>query len=222
VKFDAVLFDCDGVLVDSEHISSGVLRDMLEELGLLLSHDDVLRQFVGKTMKDELPWISQVTGRKIGTDWLDEFWVRRNDALGKRVQAIPHVIETVRTLHAHCKGRIACASGADRAKIELQLNKVGLMEFFEGRIFSGYEMPRSKPAPDVYLAAAAGLGVEPTGCVVVEDSVTGVVAGLAAGARVFGFSPGGPAHSPADSLLANGAIAVFSNMASLPALLGAD
>jgi HAD superfamily hydrolase (TIGR01509 family) len=222
LKFKAVLFDCDGVLVDSERISAGVLRDMLQELGLSMSHDDVLRRFVGKTMKDELPWIAQESGRVIDGDWLAEFWRRRNDALGKDVQAIPHVRDTVEVLYRHLDGRIACASGADREKLELQLNKTGLMAFFQGRTFSGYEMARSKPSPDVYLAAAAALDTDPAACIVIEDSVTGVTAGVAAGATVLGYSPGGPSHSPADALLASGATAVFADMAKLPALLGVD
>ncbi|AOB32759.1 HAD family hydrolase [Bordetella sp. H567] len=222
MKFEAVLFDCDGVLVDSERISAGVLRDMLQELGLPMSHDDVLRRFVGKTMKDELPWISQASGRAIGMEWLAEFWRRRNDALRSQVQAIPNVIDTVKLLHQRLNGRIACASGADREKLELQLNKTGLMPYFRGRAFSGYEMAHSKPSPDVYLAAAAALETDPAACIVIEDSVTGVTAGVAAGATVLGYSPGGPSHSPPDALLASGAIAVFADMARLPALLGLD
>ncbi|CAM3822105.1 HAD family phosphatase [Bordetella flabilis] len=215
-----MLFDCDGVLVDSEHISAGVLHDMLHELGLSMSQEDVLRRFVGRTMKDELPWISQASGRAIGAEWLAQFWLRRNDALRKHVQAIPNVLDAVKVLYRHLNGRIACASGADRQKLELQLDKAGLMPFFQGRTFSGYEMARSKPSPDVYLAAAAALETDPAACIVIEDSVTGVTAGVAAGATVLGYSPGGPSHSPADALLASGAIAVFADMADLPALLG--
>jgi HAD superfamily hydrolase (TIGR01509 family) len=153
-------------------------------------------------------------------DWLAEFWRRRNAALREQVQAIPNVLETVRTLHRQLNGRTACASGADREKLELQLNKTGLMAYFQGRAFSGYEMARSKPSPDVYLAAAAALGTDPAECIVIEDSVTGVTAGVAAGATVLGYSPGGPSHSPANALLASGAVAVFADMARLPALLG--
>lgn len=222
MKFDAVLFDCDGVLVDSERISTGVLRDMLQELGLAMSHDAVLRRFVGKTMKDELPWIGAATGCEVGPDWLAEFWRRRNEALRAQVQPIPHVLDAVRALSRHLDGRIACASGADRVKLELQLNKTGLMPYFEGRLFSGYEMASSKPSPDVYLAAAAALGVAPGACIVIEDSVTGVTAGVAAGATVLGYSPGDASHSPADALLASGATAVFADMAQLPRLLGVD
>ena len=102
-------------------------------------------------------------------------------------------------------GRIACASGADRHKVELQLDKIGLLDCFAGRIFSGHETPRSKPAPDVYLAAASALGVNPARCAVVEDTVTGAMAGVAAGATVFGYSPTDLGHSGPDALRAVGA-----------------
>ena len=129
--------------------------------------------------------------------------------------------QAVRALHAALEGRIACASGADRHKVELQLDKIGLLDCFEGRIFSGHEMPRSKPAPDVYLAAAAALGVDPARCAVVEDTVTGATAGVAAGATVFGYSPTDLGHSGPDALRAVGVAQVFTDMAQLPALLAA-
>jgi beta-phosphoglucomutase-like phosphatase (HAD superfamily) len=127
----------------------------------------------------------------------------------------------VRSLYATLDGRIACASGADRNKVELQLRKVGLFDAFEGRIFSGHETPRSKPFPDVYLAAAAALGVDPTRCAVVEDTVTGATAGVAAGAAVFGYSPGGLGHSGAEAMRAVGASRIFTDMAELPAAMAA-
>ena len=117
-------------------------------------------------------------------------------------------------------GHIACASGADRFKVELQLDKCGLMPYFRGRIFSGHELPRSKPAPDVYLAAAAHLGVAPARCAVVEDTVPGVTAGVAAGATVFGYSPPEAGHDVPEALRRAGAVVLFSDMAQLPALLG--
>ena len=122
-------------------------------------------------------------------------------------------------MHERLQGRIACASGADRAKVELQLAKTGLAHFFDGRVFSGHEMPRTKPAPDVYLAAAAALGVEPGRCLVVEDSATGVTAGVAAGATVVGYSPSTHGHDSRDALLAAGARHVMGDMAELPELL---
>ena len=94
------------------------------------------------------------------------------------------------------------------------------MPFFKGHIFSGHELPRSKPAHDVYLAAAASLGVDPKRCAVVEDTVTGVAAGVAAGATVFGYSPPEAGHDAPDALLKAGAVHIFVDMTALPALLG--
>ncbi|MDM0091773.1 MULTISPECIES: HAD family phosphatase [unclassified Variovorax] len=219
--FSAVLFDCDGVLVDSEPITNGVLRDMLEERGWTLSSDECMRIFVGKAVKDEAALIEANTGSPVTSAWLQSFWTRRNERLTNELVEIPGAPAAIRALHATLGGKIACASGADRIKVEMQLRKIGVFDAFEGRIFSGHEMPRSKPAPDVYLAAAAALDVDPARCAVVEDTVTGATAGVAAGATVFGYSPGGLGHSGADALRAAGAVQIFTDMAQLPAVLAA-
>ncbi|MDD0810242.1 HAD family phosphatase [Curvibacter sp. RS43] len=218
--FEAVLFDCDGVLVDSEPITNGLLRDMLEELGWVLTPEECFRVFVGKAVRDERANIEAQSGRPLTEAWMADFYARRNAALNERLTAIEHIHEAVQRVHQHHGGRIACASGADRFKVELQLNKVGLASYFEGRVFSGHEMPRSKPAPDVYLAAAAALQADPRRCAVVEDTVTGVTAGVAAGATVFAYLPHGALHDTRADLLAAGASQVFGSMAELPALLG--
>jgi len=219
--FEAVLFDCDGVLVDSEPITNGVLRDMLEERGWQLTSEECMRLFVGKAVKDERALIEANTGAPVTDEWLQSFWARRNVMLDRDLTEIPGALAAARALHATLGGRIACASGADRKKVELQLQKIGLYDAFEGRIFSGHETPRSKPYPDVYLAAAAALGVDPTRCAVIEDTVTGATAGVAAGATVFGYSPGGLGHSGVDALRAAGVAQVFTDMAELPAVLAA-
>ncbi len=219
MRFKAVLFDCDGVLVDSEPITNGVLQGMLGELGWSLSTADCMRLFVGKAVKDEAALIEAQTGQPVTEAWLAEFRGRRNEALIEGLLPVRGALEAAAQLHALCNGRIACASGADRFKVELQLQKCGLMPYFEGRIFSGHEMPRSKPAPDVYLAAAAALGVEPAHCAVVEDTVTGVAAGVAAGATVFGYSPAEAGHDAPDALRAAGCVAVFTDMAKLASVL---
>ena len=220
LKFDAVLFDCDGVLVDSEFITNGVLRDMLEEIGWKLTHAECMRIFVGKAVKDERAVIEAHTGQPFSDEWMARFRERRNAGLMHGVSAIPGAVDAVANIHALYGGRMACASGADRLKVELQLQKCGLMPYFEGRIFSGHEMPRSKPAPDVYLAAAAALGVDPKRCAVVEDTVTGATAGVAAGAMVFGYSPPGAGHDAPAALRQAGATTVFTDMRELAALLG--
>ena len=218
-KFDAVLFDCDGVLVDSEAITNGVLRDMLEELGWTLTPQECMHIFLGKAVKDERALIEAHTGQPLTEDWLVRFRERRNVGLMHGVQPIRNAVECVALIHERFAGRIACASGADRFKVELQLDKCGLMPYFKGRIFSGHEMPRSKPAPDVYLAAAAGLGVDARRCAVVEDTVPGVTAGVAAGATVFGYSPPEAGHDVPDALRRAGAARIFTDMAHLPQLL---
>ena len=215
MKFDAVLFDCDGVLVDSEPITNGVLREMLGELGWHMTVEESMALFVGKALKEETEMITQHTGRPVGAEWIQAFQERRNTALRERLTAIPDIHAAIEAIHARFDGRIACASGADRFKVEMQLRQVGLMAYFEGRIFSGYETPRSKPFPDVYLAAASALGVDPWRCAVVEDSATGIAAGIAAGAFVFGYAPAGGGAA----LSAAGASVVFADMADLPALM---
>ncbi|CAG9261303.1 HAD family hydrolase [Paraburkholderia caribensis] len=217
--FDAVLFDCDGVLVDSETITNTVLAAMLGELGWHLSVDEAMSIFVGKTVMDEAPLIEAKTGVRITPAWLETFRERRNAALERDVTAIEGIRETVAALHARLDGRIAVASGADRIKLRLQLAKAGILDDFEGRIFSGQETPRNKPHPDVYLAAAAGLDVDPARCAVIEDTVTGATAGRAAGATVFGFSPSEKGHGSKEALRAIGVAEVFEEMARLPALL---
>jgi HAD superfamily hydrolase (TIGR01509 family) len=216
VKFDAVLFDCDGVLVDSEGITNGVLRDMLEERGWVMTLQQCMHLFVGNTVTDKRSEIEARTGQPLTQDWLLEFRDRRNAALVADIQPIAHIHQAVQAIHLASAGRIACASGADRFKIEMMLQQVGLAQYFAGNIFSGHEMPRSKPHPDVYLAAAAHLGVHPSRCAVVEDTATGVRAGVAAGATVFGYAPLGDGQP----LLDLGAHRVFSDMADLYSVLG--
>ncbi len=220
LKFDAVLFDCDGVLVDSEPITNGVLRDMLAESGWVLTPAECMRLFIGKAVKDERALIEANTGQPLTDDWMQRFRERRNAGLLANVTAIRGAVQAAASIHALFNGRIACASGADRFKVELQMDKCGLMPYFKGHIFSGHETPRSKPFPDVYLAAAAALGVEPQRCVVVEDTVTGVMAGVAAGATVFGYSPPEAGHDLPDALRKAGAALVFTAMSALPQLLG--
>ena len=219
MQFDAVLFDCDGVLVDSERITNAVLRDMLEELGWKLTPEECMRIFVGKAVKDERARIEAHTGQPLTEEWMARFRERRNQGLILGVEPVHGAVEAVARIHQRFDGRIACASGADRFKVELQLEKCALMPYFKGRIFSGHELPRSKPAPDVYLAAAAALDVSPARCVVVEDTATGVAAGVAAGATVLGYSPPEAGHDAPALLRRAGAAAIFNAMTQLEGLL---
>ncbi len=220
MTYEAILFDCDGVLVDSEPITNGVLCEMLNEAGWLLHPEECMRLFIGKTVRSETARIEARTGRPLTDAWMAEFYARRNARLQAGLVAIANAPEAVRAVHARLGGRIACASGADRQKVEMQLAQVGLAPLFAGRVFSGHEMPATKPAPDVYLAAAAAVGVPPARCLVVEDTVTGVMAGVAAGATVVGYSTGDAGHGSPGALRAAGAARIIADMAELPALLG--
>lgn len=212
MTFEAVLFDCDGVLVDSEAITCGALRDMLEENGWRLSLTECMAQFVGYTVRSRADLIERHTGKPLTDVFMDEFYRRRNLRLETEITLIDGALEAVQYWHAQCEGRIAVASGADRYKIEMMLQRVGLAPYFEGRIFSGHETPRSKPFPDVYLAAAAHLQADPARCLVVEDTPIGVAAGVAAGAAVWGYAPAG---GRPDVLREAGAVHVFAHMSEL-------
>lgn len=133
--------------------------------------------------------------------------------------AISGALEAVRAVHTQLQGQIAVASGADKPKVLMQLEKVGMLPYFGAHVFSGHDLPRTKPWPDVYLAAAASLGVDPARCLVIEDSVPGLTAGVRAGATVWGYCPRVNAHSTPESLMTAGASMVFDDMADLPRLL---
>jgi HAD superfamily hydrolase (TIGR01509 family) len=189
--FQAVLFDCDGVLVDSEPITNGVLREVLNESGWAITQAECMQVFIGKAVRDERARIEAETGQPLTEAWMQAFYERRNTRLLAELKAVQGAVEAVAAIHRHVDGRIACASGADRPKVVMQLDHVGMLPYFGERIFSGHDQPRSKPAPDVYLAAAAHLGVDPARCLVIEDTATGAQAGLAAGATVWGYCPEG-------------------------------
>lgn len=217
MNFKAILFDCDGVLVDSEAITCGALRDQLEASGWRMTLAECMAYFVGKTVREERVTIEARTGKPLTEAWMQAFYAQRDQALRANLQIIPGALAAVQAAQAHTGGQIACASGADRFKVEMMLSQVGLMDFFAGRIFSGHEMPRSKPAPDVYLAAAAHLQVPGAQCLVIEDTTVGVTAGVAAGATVWAYCPL-PEAGPA--LLQAGASRLFPNMDELSVLLG--
>ncbi|MFC7434981.1 HAD family hydrolase [Hydrogenophaga bisanensis] len=216
LRFDAVLFDCDGVLVDSEPITNGVLRQMLNEAGWALDQAECERIFIGKAVRDERARIEAETGRPLTEDWMRAFYARRDERLRAELRAMDGALGAVRAAHHHTSGRIACASGADKAKVVMQIEMAGMRPYFEDRIFSGHDLPRSKPHPDVYLAAAAHVGIHPGRCLVIEDTATGVQAGLAAGATVWGYCPAG--HGRAFEGLA--VERVFQHMDELAAALG--
>lgn len=216
MTFAAVLFDCDGVLVDSEPISLNILRNMLADLGWQLSYQECKKWFKGQSIKEDLALIQQRIGKKPDQEWIDVFTARRNQALRQQLVAVPGIYDCLKNLRKIWPTQIACVSAAEKSKIILQLDKVGLTTFFNDLIFSGVDVPRNKPYPDVYLAASETIGVSVKTCAVIEDSFIGITSGVAAGATVFGYCP--PNEDP-NSLIQAGAHHIFHDMQQLPSLL---
>jgi len=210
----AVLFDCDGVLVDSEPITNAVLCEMLNELGLDFDLERTIRTFMGKSVKDEMVAIEGMTGRPLASDWHPQFVLRRDAALAVKIRAVPGAPEVVARVAA-LGIPYAVASGADCAKMRLTLGTCGLLPYFEGRMFGADMVARAKPAPDVYELALRTLGVAPSQAVVIEDTPTGTRAGVAAGATVYGFTT----LNTAATLVKAGASLTFERMEQLPELL---
>ena len=213
--FDAILFDCDGVLVDSEPITLKVMTASLNAVGLPLSYPQVVQRFLGKSLPEEIPAIEAELGRPLPSDFIARFRADRNVALERDIVAIPGILDLLVRLQS-LGIAFAVASGADCAKMQITLGKTGLLTFFDGAMVGSDMVPHTKPAPDVYLKAADILNVDPRRCIVIEDTPTGTRAGLAAGATVYGFTRFTDVHL----LVAAGARSVFNDMSELPELLG--
>ena len=209
--YQLVIFDCDGVLVDSERITNRVFAEALGELGLAFTLEDMYEHFMGRSMAQCLDKITELLGRPPPADFVTIYRARSTRALEAEVTPV-HGIE--RALAQIAIPWCVASSGA-HDKMRLTLGRTGLLPHFEGKLFSVTEVARAKPAPDVFLHAASHCGVAPADCAVVEDTPTGVAAAVAAGMTVLGFA----ALTPRDRLRAAGAHCVFDDMAELPALL---
>ncbi|WP_211460589.1 HAD family hydrolase [Collimonas silvisoli] len=182
---DLVIFDCDGTLVDSETVATDVLVAYLAELGTQLSAEVALARFKGGRMADCVIELEQMRGKPLPADFTKVLRERIALALHQCLQPIEGALELVKSL----KVPFCMASNGPLKQIELSLGVTGLLPYFEGRIFSAYEIGSWKPAPDLFLHAAAQMGFEPCRCAVVEDSLPGVQAGVAAGMQVFALQP---------------------------------
>jgi HAD superfamily hydrolase (TIGR01509 family) len=210
-----VIFDCDGVLVDTEATSNQVLAEAISAVGLPIDAGDVSRQFEAMRLAEIQTQVEERVGRRLGEKWLLDFERRREAAFREGLDAIDGVEEVLLGLHA--AGRPICvASQARVEKTELTLGLTGLRDYFDDdALFSSTMVERGKPHPDLFLHAAATMGVEPSRCIVVEDAVPGVQAALAAGMPALGYAPPG-----SDDRLARAGARTFATMAELPGLLG--
>jgi len=209
-----VIFDCDGVLVDSEPVANRTLGQMLRELGLDLTQEQIFQSFVGYSLPHCMRVIESMLGRPPPESFLRDLQARTFAAFADELHAMPGIEQALDGLDA--AGVPYCvASSGDHEKMNTTLGITGLLPRFAGRIFSVTQVAHGKPAPDVYLFAARQLGAEPSACVVVEDTPPGVQAGVAAGMTVFGFC----AHTPQQKLQAAGAHRTFEDLRRLREML---
>jgi HAD superfamily hydrolase (TIGR01509 family) len=214
-RFDLVIFDCDGVLIDSELLSVRADRECLAEDGIDLSVEEILDRYTGISLAAMLSDLETRYGRPL-PDFAARHQARLHPLFEADLQAIPGVTEVLDALA--CRSCVASSGTPDRLRHALSL--VGLFDRFHPCIFSATEVARGKPAPDLFLHAADRMGVPPRRCVVIEDSVPGVAAAVAAGMPAIGFTGGAhcrPGH--AARLAGAGATLVIDRMAQLPAAL---
>jgi HAD superfamily hydrolase (TIGR01509 family) len=180
-----IIFDCDGVVVDSEPLTTAVICEMTSELGLTLEPKEVLERFNGRKVEAWVAELEAMVERPIAEDFIPEF--RRRSAEKFRAEITP--VPGIRSLLEDLTIPFCLASSGPPSKIRLTLGLTNLLDFFEGKIFSGYEIGCWKPDPGLFLHAASSMGAAAADCVVIEDSRAGVQAGLAAGMTVFHYSP---------------------------------
>ncbi len=202
-----MIFDCDGVLVDSEILANQVLREVLAEVGVELSLEETMAEYMGRSRAHMLARTQQLLGAEpLPHDFGELYDARRDAEFWAHLEPVAGIEEALDALY-DAEIATCVASSGDHEKMRMTLGMTGLYERFEGRIYSATEVTRGKPAPDLFLHAAAKEGFPPSDCVVVEDSPAGVEAGRAAGMRVLGFG---------EELDAD---VVFTDMTELPHLL---
>ncbi|MGW4467910.1 HAD family hydrolase [Micromonospora sp. NPDC004704] len=208
---ELVIFDCDGVLVDSERIAVRVHVAVGADLGWPLSEADVVERFVGRSSASIRELIAVRLGHDVAGTWAERFELAHHQEVDAGLTAVEGIADALDAI-----SQPTCvASSGTHEKMRHTLGRTGLYRRFAGRIFSATEVARGKPAPDLFLHAAANMGVPPAACVVVEDSLYGVQAARAAGMRCLGYAGG---LTPARRLEGSATV-IFDDMRKLPALL---
>lgn len=211
MNFSGVIFDCDGVLVDSERLGVHIDRQVLSEIGLEFTLEEVVTTFMGKSDKFFVETVESLTGRPVPTGWLDEIGERYKIAFEKDLTPVPGIFEALNEISLpYC-----VASSGSHEKMRFTLGKTGLLAKFETALFSSTQVSRGKPHPDLFLFAADQMGWEPSACAVVEDSMAGVEAGLAAGMNVIAYAGGFLKHDE----YAHPNLIVIEHMRELPNIL---
>ena len=206
-----IIFDCDGTLVDSEHVTNQIIAEMAEELGVTMTGDEATATFGGKTLDAVLYKMRELSGKEIPDDWLPRLIKEVSEAWKTELKPVDGVRELLESLEIP----ICVASNGEPIHVNQSLEMTGLRDFFDGNIFCASDVGVPKPAPDLFLYAAKKMGFKPEQCIVIEDSISGVVAATRAKIKVYGLVK----MCSAEELENAGAIP-FTNMLNLPALLG--
>ncbi|MEV7533455.1 HAD family hydrolase [Streptomyces hydrogenans] len=208
---ELVIFDCDGVLVDSERLAVRLQVALGAELGWPITADEVVERFIGRSKESIVGQIAERLGAETAALWWSLLVRRHRDAVDTGLDPVDGLPEALAALTLPT----CVASSGSHAKMRHTLGRTGLYAHFEGRIYSASEVSRGKPAPDLFLYAARRMGVDPAACAVVEGSGPGVAAARAAGMRAFGYAGG---STPAARLEGPDTV-VFGDMRALPGLL---
>jgi HAD superfamily hydrolase (TIGR01509 family) len=210
VAYDLVIFDCDGVLVDSEPLSNRILAERLTAIGLPTTTEDSIRDYMGRSWKTDQEIIEGKLGRPLPDGWVDAYHAAVIAAFATDLAPVEGIAAAIDAIDVpRC-----VASSSAHARIRAALRATGLLERFDGRIFSATDVEHGKPAPDLFLHAARECGAAPERCLVVEDAPPGAQAGRRAGMDVLGY-----AGLTAPELLEAEGARVFRTMAELPALV---
>ena len=216
MTFDLVIFDCDGVLVDSEALACVVHADVLTQHGYPIDAAQVHARFLGRSAREARAEVESELGRALSDTYTAHLRGEIDRVFGESLQPIPRIRDAL----AKLAQRICVASSGTPTRIRSSLTTTGLIDAFGPHLFSAMQVENGKPAPDLFLFAAAQMGVTPERCLVIEDSGPGVVGAVAAGMTVFGFCGGahcGPDHAP--GLRAAGAAIIFDDMAQLAGII---
>ena len=215
-NFDLVIFDCDGVLVDSEVISCRAHAETLTRHGYPITSEQVLERFLGRSMRQATLEVEAELGRSLPDDFQSQAYAEIFRLFASSLEAMPHISEALAQIALP-----ACvASSGPPEKIRTSLNRVGLYDRFAPHIFSAVQVRQGKPAPDLFLFAAERMQTAPERCLVIEDSLAGIAGAIAAGMPVLGFHGGSHCQvGHAERLREAGAVATFDDMRQLPGLI---
>jgi HAD superfamily hydrolase (TIGR01509 family) len=213
---DLTIFDCDGVLVDSEVIACRICALCLAEVGIITTAEEIADRYIGSSSRAMIADLEMRHGRPLPVDFYDTL----RDRIELAFESEALTIDGIDAVLAAHRGKVCVASGSRPERVRRCLTLVGLLHCFDPHIFSATQVAKPKPAPDLFLYASQQMGADARDCLVIEDSVLGVTAAVAAGMRVIGFTGAShcrPGH--ADRLITAGASTTFQHMRELPGLL---